>query len=114
MIHRPRAIRYLAFMLATLQLAAPGLSAIADGILSREAASTSTTHIEATTRANCPFVHSPDCGVCRYLSQSLAQGRSAISLSWASAAHDGVDPACIYVAKHSTLTLSLGRAPPSV
>jgi hypothetical protein len=102
-------------MLATLQFVAPGLSAIADGILSREAAaSTSTTHIEATTRASCPFVHSLDCGVCRYLSQSLAQGRSAISLSWARAPHDGMAPECTDVAKHSTLTLALGRAPPTV
>jgi hypothetical protein len=114
MMHQPRRIRYLAFMLATLQLAAPGLSAIADGILSREAASTSTTHIEATTRANCPFVHSPDCGVCRYLSLSVAPGRGAISLWWARAAHDGVAPECTDIAKHSTLTLSLGRAPPTV
>jgi hypothetical protein len=70
MKRRARIVRFLALVGAALQLASPGFSAIAHGRLARESASGPATHVEATTTANCPVVHSPDCAVCRYLSTS--------------------------------------------
>jgi hypothetical protein len=114
MIHRPRVIRYLVFILGALQLAAPGVSAVADGMLSRDESQAPATHIEATTRSTCQVVHSPDCGLCRYLSLSAAPSRCAAPLPWQGAAHDRVDPASTGTSSQRTLTISLGRAPPSV
>ncbi|HEY8176075.1 MAG TPA: hypothetical protein VIF32_10300 [Gemmatimonadaceae bacterium] len=112
MIHRPRVIRYLVFILGALQLAAPGVSAIADGMLSRDESQAPATHIEATTRSTCQVVHSPDCGLCRYLSLSAASSRCAQPVTWQGAARDRVDPASTDTASIGTQTVSLGRAPP--
>ncbi|MEX2179375.1 MAG: hypothetical protein WD801_11730 [Gemmatimonadaceae bacterium] len=68
MSSRPVSIRVLALLWAALQLASPGLSALADGQLSAQELSPRA-HVEATSSATCPVVHSPDCGMCRYLSQ---------------------------------------------
>lgn len=60
--------RCLALAWAMLQLLSPGVSAIADGRLAQESANAPIVHVEATGSQGCPEVHSPDCGVCRYLS----------------------------------------------
>ncbi|MGH7677348.1 MAG: hypothetical protein ACRENU_02700 [Gemmatimonadaceae bacterium] len=67
-MRRSTSVRKLAILWAALQFASPGASAIADGMLAAANAAGPTTHVEATTTASCPVVHSPDCGVCRYLS----------------------------------------------
>ena len=67
-MRRSTSVRILAILWAALQFASPGASAIADGMLAAANAAGPTTHVEATTSATCPVVHSPDCGVCRYVS----------------------------------------------
>ena len=112
MSQQPRRTRLLVLSLALLQLAAPCLSAIADGILSREASAVPFTHIEASTRPSCPAVHSPDCGVCRYLSLSATLGRSAPVLPRIQVADGGGMQPFTGAATRVTLALSRGRAPP--
>ena len=75
MKRRTTFVRFLALFWAALQLASPAVSAIADGKLASQNASGPATHVEATTTASCPVVHSPDCGVCRYLSASALGSR---------------------------------------
>ena len=109
---RRRTTRCLALVWAIVQLLSPGVSAIADGRLAQDNA-TAPVHVEATGTATCPEVHSPDCGVCRYLSTggeipamsgiALCDARAAMSVS-----ARGAGGAFAHV------LLPHGRAPPTV
>lgn len=111
MRRRTTVIRSLALLWAALQLASPGASAIADGALARENASAPAMHVEATTTAACPVVHSPDCGVCRYLSTSAnPQPPQAFSLSSVAERRDARTD--IPQAGCASVALPHGRAPP--
>ena len=106
--------RVLTLLWASLQLAAPGLSSIADGQLSVNDAFRNTTHIEATTSDSCPVVHSLDCALCQFLSTSGANDAATPSFRWqlgatrARISTASVDPTC------GAIALPHGRAPPSV
>src|SRR5687768_10378370 len=65
-------VRFLAVLWATLQLASPGLTAIADGNSASLSFADAASHVEATGSESCPLPHSPDCAVCRYLSSGAA------------------------------------------
>jgi hypothetical protein len=69
---RTPAVRFVALLWAALQLASPGVSAIADGIAAGQSASASLSHVESTTTSSCPEIHAVDCAVCRYLSNAAA------------------------------------------
>jgi hypothetical protein len=113
MKHRPFP-RVLTLLWASLQLAAPGLSSIADGQLSVNDAFRNTTHIEATTSDSCPVVHSLDCALCQFLSTSGANDAASPSLQWQLGAARArvltvsADPGC------GVIALPHGRAPPTV
>src|SRR5688572_33060991 len=112
MTRRTRFVRFMALICAALQLASPGFSAIADGRLARESASGPATHVEATTTASCPVVHSPDCAVCRYLSTSACEAPNAVPETLLAA--DIADPAAVgRSTRGSPHAHPHGRAPPS-
>lgn len=106
-------VRFVTLLLATLQVASPGISAVADGQLARDSASRPATHVEATTTAACPVVHHPDCGVCRYLSQFATvarQGAADLQLTACT-----VEPQAASRTTHAVTTACrYGRAPPAV
>lgn len=106
-------VRVLAILWATLQLASPAVSAIADGKAAFESASEATTHVEATSTERCPLVHAPDCGVCRYLSTPTSEQPAApawLATSSCARIPAGSDRA----APGAAMTLPRGRAPPAV
>ena len=113
MSRRTPVVRFVTLLLATLQVASPGISAIADGRLARENASGPATHVEATTTASCPVVHHPECGMCRYLSTTAAPSRSG-ALGFALSAEIGEPKAESRISSCSTVTLQHGRAPPTL
>lgn len=105
--------RILALVWAMVQVLSPGASAIADGMLARENAAAPLAHVEATGSATCPEVHSPDCGVCRYLSTGGEMPAAAAPLPVArrvvaAASQRGLGAAA------GARFLPLGRAPPLV
>ena len=106
--------RGLTLLWASLQLAAPAMSSIADGQWTLHNTAELTTHVEATTTDGCPIVHSPDCAVCRFVSTSGVHDAAAPSFDWQSraarmrASTVSVDPCC------DALGLPPGRAPPTV
>lgn len=105
--------RCLALVWAMLQLLSPGVSAIADGSLARESATSPLVHVEATGSEGCPEVHSPDCGVCRYLST----GGELSAMPEPAIGGDGaVVPVEARLASGSSALTILphGRAPPAV
>lgn len=105
--------RCLALVWAMLQLLSPGVSAIADGRLAQESANAPIVHVEATGSEGCAAVHSPDCGVCRYLSTGGEAAR--VSPPALCAAHDFVPVAARLASGSFTLTsLPHGRAPPAL
>jgi hypothetical protein len=114
MTRRRPFVRALTLLWASLQLAAPGLSSIADGRLSINDEFRNTTHIEATTSDSCPVVHSLDCALCQFLSTSGANDASTPSFQWQLVAIRervstvSADPGCAAIA------LPHGRAPPTV
>lgn len=106
-------VRFATLLLATLQFASPGISAIADGQLARENASQPGTHVEAKTTAACPVVHHPDCGVCRYLSVAAAPAKTpAFALELSSANRE--PKANSRLSSCATVALPHGRAPPTL
>ena len=105
-------VRFLSLFVASLQLAMPGLSAIADGALARESAANPATHVEASTRASCPVVHSPDCAVCRYLSVSAFSSSGHATVAWAGTSQCRVIPALATRAAKTDTVFPPGRAPP--
>lgn len=110
--HTPVA-RFLTLLWASLQLAAPALSSIADGQLSRDNASKPLTHIEATSSDSCPVMHSPDCGLCRYLSISGANDASAPRFDWRQSAANALAGTASDTAGSIAIALPHGRAPPA-
>ena len=107
-------VRYLAVFWATLQLAAPGMSAIADGRLARESAGGPVTHVEATTSASCPVVHSLDCALCRYLSISSSNDSAPPLLDSVAGSQCGMVAEASIVGLSSAIALPHGRAPPTI
>lgn len=106
-------VRFLGILWATLQLASPGVSAIADGYAAREGAGQAATHVEATSTERCPIVHSPDCAVCRYLSNSGSE--PPMTPSFASSSERAADPAiCDSFALSAAAALPQSRAPPAI
>ena len=105
--------RRLALVWAMVQLLTPGVSAIADGMLARENAAAPLVHVEAAGSANCPEVHSPDCGVCRYLSTGSEMTPGASSLPVAREALATISARVASAASGDRL-LPQGRAPPVV
>lgn len=105
--------RCLALVWATLQLLSPGVSAIADGRLAQESANAPMVHVEATGSEGCPEVHSPDCGVCRYL--STGGDMPSVSPAAVCETHDA-GPVAARVAFGSSALSALphGRAPPAI
>lgn len=106
-------VRFLALFWAALQLASPGVSAIADGKLAAENASGPATHVEATTTSACPVVHSPDCGVCRYLSGAAClEQHSALGFRIVASTAEPTVTAGPRIG--NALALPHGRAPPVI
>ena len=112
MTRRSPFVRLLTLAWATLQLAAPALSSIADGRLELDNASRPNTHVEATTGLTCPMVHSPDCGVCRYLSTNGAADSSSPSFDWRLSASSRLTGTASDEASSVAIALPHGRAPP--
>jgi hypothetical protein len=114
MTHRFARLRILTFVLGTLQLASPGASAIADGMLALASVGQPATHVEAVTQAACPLVHAPDCGLCRFLSLTGCRDAAPPSLAATETARAGLrDWGERNVAARS-IALPSGRAPPKV
>lgn len=107
-------VRALTLAWASLQLAAPALTSIADGQLSVNDAFRNLTHIEATTSSSCPVVHSPDCGLCRILSTSSANDATLPAFGWSVGAANTIVEAECAGPSRSTIALPFGRAPPTV
>lgn len=103
--------RGIALIWATLQLVSPGVSAIADGTLALESASAPLVHVEATGSASCPEVHSPDCGVCRYLSTG-GQVATASGLALRAGRDQSALVFRVAAVPSATAALPHGRAPP--
>lgn len=114
MKRRTTLVRFLALVWATLQVASPALASIADGMLARESATSPSTHVEATTSASCPVVHSPDCGVCRYLSAAGSNDAGAPALGWEGASQCGIISSATTIALSAAVVLPHGRAPPTL
>lgn len=70
----------LTLLLATLQLASPAFSAVADALLVARSGQP-VAHVESTSASGCPAVHSADCAVCRYLSIAASIPRTTFDLS---------------------------------
>jgi hypothetical protein len=114
MVHRVGRLRILTFVLGTLQLASPSVSALADGMLALASVGRPTTHVEAVTQAACPMVHAPDCGLCRLLSLTGCRDAAPPSLSATDPGRTGLrSPGERNVAARS-IALPPGRAPPTV
>lgn len=112
MTRRSPFVRFFTLAWASLQLAAPALSSIADGRLELNNASRPTTHVEATTGESCPVVHSPDCGVCRYLSTSGADDSAAPRFDWRQTASSALIGTSLDAPGSVAIALPHGRAPP--
>ena len=114
MKRRSPLFRFVTLAWASLQLAAPALTSIADGQLSVNDAFRNTTHIEATTSASCPVVHSPDCGLCRYLSTSPVNDVATPAVNWTVTSAADLAESASLDAHSACIALPLGRAPPTV
>lgn len=113
MTRRTTLVRFLALLWAALQVASPGLSAIADGNLARGSASGPSTHVESQTTANCPVVHQPDCGLCRYLN-GAASTTTPAQLGFFYAPDVSVPTTESCAARRNGVVLPQGRAPPAI
>jgi hypothetical protein len=111
MTRRAPMLRFLALLWASLQVAMPAASAVADGMVARESGQQAYAHIESSTTARCPVVHPPDCGVCRFLTAcgSAPSGTPAAFVTRASLA---VKPELVGSDHAAALSLPDGRAPP--
>ena len=77
MLVRRGFFRTLVLLCAALQLALPGVAALADGLASRTSAH-ATAHIESGTERDCVRVHETDCVFCQFLSTSAAPASCAV------------------------------------
>jgi len=98
---------------ATLQLASHGVSAIADGKFASENASQGVAHVESTTTASCPVVHSPDCAVCRFLSGSASEN-VASTVVVPRLVQVGMRDRGNWLPRTAARALPNGRAPPAI
>jgi hypothetical protein len=114
MMRRRPFARGLTLLWASLQLAVPGLSSIADGQLSINDEFRNTTHIEATTSDSCPVVHSLDCALCQFLSTFGANDAAAPSLRWQLGARRAHIPTVSADPCGGAGALPHERAPPTV
>ena len=80
--------RILVVLCAALQLALPGVAALADGLASRTSVH-ATAHVESATERDCVRVHETDCVFCQFLSTSAAPAHCANPFV-ASGAHESV------------------------
>lgn len=112
MIGRTTFVRFLTLCWTLLQLAAPGLSAIADGQLTLDNATRPATHVEATSSESCPVVHTPDCAVCRYLSTSATDGAAPPAIQWPGVSGCDFARNAANTARSATLAIPHSRAPP--
>ncbi|HEX8850889.1 MAG TPA: hypothetical protein VF761_15265 [Gemmatimonadaceae bacterium] len=71
MFARRGLFRSLVLLCAALQLALPGVAALADGLASRTSVH-ATAHIESGTERDCVRVHETDCVFCQFLSTSAS------------------------------------------
>ena len=114
MKRRSPLFRLVTLAWASLQLAAPAMAGIADAQAMLDAASAPLTHVEATTGESCPVVHSPDCGLCRYLSTSPSHAASAPAFDWTVGAAAALSRTASVGTTSACAALPFGRAPPTV
>ena len=76
MFARRGLFRTLVLLCAALQLALPGVAALADGLASRTSVH-ATAHIESGTERDCVRVHETDCVFCQFLSTSASPAACA-------------------------------------
>lgn len=113
MTKRTPAVRCLAILWATLQLASPGAIAIADGRASEQGASAAFSHIESSTTSSCPEIHGVDCALCRYVSNAAAAVPSPSR--WYVLSVELPRPGLVRVALvAASRALPHGRAPPTI
>jgi hypothetical protein len=113
MKRRSPLFRFVTLAWASLQLAAPAMAGIADAAAALENASAPLTHVEATGSDSCPVVHSPDCGLCRYLSTTPSHA-PAPAFDWTVGAADELAQTSSLGAASASVALPFGRAPPTV
>lgn len=113
MTQRLGRLRILTFVLGTLQLASPSMTALADGMLFLASVGRPATHVEAVTQSACPKVHAPDCGLCRFLTLSGCKDAAAPALMVAYAGNQRLGASGEWNATKASIALPLGRAPPS-
>jgi hypothetical protein len=114
MTRRSPLVRFLTLAWASLQMAAPAITSIADGRLSLDNASAPRTHVEATTTEKCPVVESPDCGLCRFLSTSSSHDAAAPAFDWTIGSADDLVETASLGTRSASVALPFGRAPPTV
>lgn len=113
MTRRTRLLRMLALCWAVLQMASPALGAFAEARLASASAREPVAHVESSSSASCPVVHSPECAMCRYLSSPAAASHTAPSLAVLSHGGDArVEDRS--ATPNAALVLPDGRAPPNV
>lgn len=112
MLRRSPLVRLFTLAWASLQVAAPALTSLADGSASLKDASAPKTHVEATSSESCPVVHSPDCGLCRYLTTSAASDASAPAFDWTVGSAHELAQTAMLGASGAGVALPFGRAPP--
>ncbi len=77
----PLGVRASWLLAALLQLALPGVAAVADARLDA-AGSHATAHVESHTSNSCARIHPPDCAVCHFLTAPALTARpSALRLA---------------------------------
>jgi hypothetical protein len=114
MTRRSPLLRFFTIAWASLQVAAPTVTSIADGRATLDNASAPRTHIEATTDASCPVVDSPDCGLCRYLSTSSANDAQTPAFDWNVGSASELVETASHFTTSASIALPFGRAPPTV
>jgi hypothetical protein len=114
MKRRSPLFRFVTLAWASLQLAAPAMAGIADATAALENASAPLTHVEATSSESCPVVHSPDCGLCRYLSTTPSQAAAGTAFDWTVGAAAKLIRTSSLSTASACVALPFGRAPPTV
>lgn len=111
-MRRPWLLRFLALVLAVVQLALPPVVSVVDAQSGRAGQPTATAHIEGEGSASCPRVHESDCAICHYLTTYAAPGRPTSTLpAWRETAT--VRPESRVAAPRAARrALALPRAPP--
>lgn len=114
MNRRSPLLRFFTIAWASLQVAAPAVTSIADGWSTLTSASAPRTHVEATSDESCPVVHSPDCGLCRYLTTSAADDAATPAFDWAVGSASELGETASHFTAGASIALPFGRAPPTL